>query len=590
MTHPRSSPSPAGLVALLASGALGFHLGYARFPDWQVPVESAQVLAGLVTYPEETPFYVHHMKLWTVLHQVCAVFLRAGVSEIGLSRVVSGLLGMLSLQALAMFTFAFSGRAAGAVGVALLLFVSGITNAGALYPIFLMGVPFTYGVVGLSLIVLVAASYGSGLHRFSAFLLGFAPAVHTGLAVWLWVIAGGCLLIERGRGVPRGAIRWLSAGAAAAAVSYAVHAVMSSGVPGQPVAMDRHYLDAFTAFWDGHRRPVALRELAVLLNGAGLIVSTVWLRAFRATVSAEAALLLRFTQVAAAVSLALVPVTWVPTDRMPVPLLVLMPGRVLNIVAMTFPALVLGLCGSSRAAWPLAMMALMSGALLLGGESMFWRLFAEGRPGWVPAIPTHAIAFVAAGGLLIGASAARWRPRSAPAGAPHPPRLLILALRMAVITVFAGAAVVAYRVPERRAHIFIDRTNSVALAAAAAGPGLLLTVGDAHLMQLRTRRPMLVDTGALDTIPYTPGSGPALYRILRDIYGIDLFNPPENLRGAGRLTEKVHRREWERYTPAKWRDIRRTYHVTQVLTPADWQLDLPIVAGDRRYLLYAIPE
>ena len=112
MTHSRSSPSPAALVALLASGALGFHLGYARFPDWQVPVESAQVLAGLVTYPEETPFYVHHMKLWTVLHQVCAVFLRAGVSEIGLSRVVSGLLGMLSLQALAMFTFAFSGRAA----------------------------------------------------------------------------------------------------------------------------------------------------------------------------------------------------------------------------------------------------------------------------------------------------------------------------------------------------------------------------------------------------------------------------------------------------------------------------------------------
>ena len=358
------------------------------------------------------------------------------------------------------------------MGVALLLFVSGVTNAGALYPIFLMGVPFTYGVVGLSLIVLVAASYGSGLHRWSAFLLGFAPAVHTGLAVWLWVIAGGCLLIERGRGVPRGAIRWLSAGAAAAGVSYAVHAVMSSGVPGQPVAMDRHYLDAFTAFWDGHRRPVALRELAVLLNGAGLIVSTVWLRTFRATVSAEAALLLRFTQVAAAVSLALVPVTWVPADRMPVPLLVLMPGRVLNIVAMTFPALVLGLCGSSRAAWQLAMMALMAGALLLGGESMFWRLFAEGRPGWVPAIPTHAIAFVAAGGLLIGASAARWRPRSAPAGAPHPPRLLILALRMAAITVFAAAAVVAYRVPERRAYIFIDRTNNVALAAAAAGPAV----------------------------------------------------------------------------------------------------------------------
>jgi hypothetical protein len=156
--------------------------------------------------------------------------------------------------------------------------------------------------------------------------------------------------------------------------------------------------------------------------------------------------------------------------------------------------------------------------------------------------------------------------------------------------VFVAGAVIAYRVSDSRNHVFIDRTNNTVLAAASTSPGLLLTMGDAHLMQLRTRRPMLVDTGALDTIPYTPGSGPMLYRILRDIYGVDLFNPPPELHGAGRLTEGVHRQRWERYTSQEWRSIRGTYHVTQVLTRADWQLDLPIVAGDRRYLLYAIPD
>src|SRR5918999_375916 len=91
----------AALVTLVASGALGFHLGYARFPHWQIPVESAQVLAGLVVYPHETPFYIHHMDLWTVLHQICALLLMGGVSEIALSRTLSGVLGMLSFQALA---------------------------------------------------------------------------------------------------------------------------------------------------------------------------------------------------------------------------------------------------------------------------------------------------------------------------------------------------------------------------------------------------------------------------------------------------------------------------------------------------------
>ena len=71
---------------------LGFLFGCAG-SRWQVAVESAQVVAGLVDYPPGNPFYIYHTKFWTVLHQMGAVLLRAGLSEMTLSRLVSGLLG-----------------------------------------------------------------------------------------------------------------------------------------------------------------------------------------------------------------------------------------------------------------------------------------------------------------------------------------------------------------------------------------------------------------------------------------------------------------------------------------------------------------
>src|ERR1700687_2410800 len=113
------------LRVLALSGILGFWIGITCFPTWQVAVESAQVIAGLVSYPADNPFYIYHLKLWTALHEILAVLLRAGLSEITLSEIVSGVLGMVSLQALSMFVFAFSRDVVSAVGTAFVIFLSG---------------------------------------------------------------------------------------------------------------------------------------------------------------------------------------------------------------------------------------------------------------------------------------------------------------------------------------------------------------------------------------------------------------------------------------------------------------------------------
>ena len=57
-----------------------------------------------------------------------------------------------------------------------------------------------------------------------------------------------------------------------------------------------------------------------------------------------------------------------------------------------------------------------------------------------------------------------------------------------------------------------------------------------------------------------------MQRILREVYGVDLFNPPEEAGAPAEFRRSRNRRTWEGYSPEKWREIRRAFGVTQVLT------------------------
>jgi hypothetical protein len=137
---------------------------------------------------------------------------------------------------------------------------------------------------------------------------------------------------------------------------------------------------------------------------------------------------------------------------------------------------------------------------------------------------------------------------------------------------------------------FNDRTNDVFFADIAAHPGVLLVAGDLHLIQLRTRRPILLDAGALDAMMYSLQTGAAMQRMLREIYGLNLLEPPPEAVGAGRIPALSHQTTWESFTPDRWRAIRRDFGVTQVLAYADWTLQLPVSSQSRRLLLYDIPD
>src|SRR5215831_12100396 len=136
---------------LSATAASGFLLGAFTRPMWQAALESAQVLAGVVTYPSHNSFHIYHVKLWTALNQILALPLALGASERVLSIVVSGGVAALSFVAVGLCTFAVSRNAFWGIAAPFIVHFSPLRQFLAVnYPIKFMNTPNTYGVIGLA--------------------------------------------------------------------------------------------------------------------------------------------------------------------------------------------------------------------------------------------------------------------------------------------------------------------------------------------------------------------------------------------------------------------------------------------------------
>jgi hypothetical protein len=135
-----------------------------------------------------------------------------------------------------------------------------------------------------------------------------------------------------------------------------------------------------------------------------------------------------------------------------------------------------------------------------------------------------------------------------------------------------------------------DWNNHAVYAEASRGEGFLLSASTVRAMQLRTRRPVLLEGVALNQLPYVPESGPGMNEILKRVYGEDLFawRPADWPRGGG-LLRNSGRRLWEERSVADWQELAREFGFTDIITYADWRLKLPVAARADGLLLYRIP-
>jgi len=334
------------IFVFFISGFFGFLFGvfYATHQD---VIKTAQIISGVVHYPPSTLWLSIICSTWSVLNQICAIFLLLGVSELTLCYLVSGLLGMLSFQALSLTVLALSQACFLSIATPFLMLLTGAYIYSLNYPVAFI-FPSTYGVLGLSYTLLLIAVISNKRYNLAGFLLGITPSIHMTYGLFLCLAVAISLLCDFKalRSYFSNAVKYFLLGGLVCIVSLFFHLPTSPAMPQVSNEVASYYLKTFIeAGWDAHRRPIDFTSVGMFLNIAGFGISLLWLKFFRRELPENIRFLLRSFLVFAALGIGFGALTWLPIEQVPNIIISMMPQRILNFNIFGFFALLIGLFG-----------------------------------------------------------------------------------------------------------------------------------------------------------------------------------------------------------------------------------------------------
>ena len=323
----------------------------------------------------------------------------------------------------------------------------------------------------------------------------------------------------------------------------------------------RRYFDAFVTIWDGHRQPVPLSAAGVRLTAGTLLIAVVWLRHGAAGLTADAAQLLRILAIASAGALAAAMTTHIPVHWLPQAIVVAMPGRFVNLTALMSCAVLIGLA-ANLASWgrvPYLLAATLVGLIVSRPSQLGTLMGLEGaalRPRPIDLLTMAALT----ASIAIWALVRRARTLEATDGelrATDAPRRVPRALAAAVLV--AGLAVAGVTslqpgpigpvdsttgrrggVRRRQGRARPSRDSRRSSSGPAPNPAPSAS---------RRQHP--------DVLPYSIEGAPQVARILRDLHGVDLFDPPAEARLGGRVPPLASRAAWTSRPRARWIELKR---------------------------------
>lgn len=572
-------------LVILFSGLIGFGLGLSN-ATWQVTVETGQVLAGIVSYPPDNPFYMYHLKVFTIINQISTVLLRLIGSERLISIFISGLLGMISFQAIASVIFAINRSVFWSVLGVVFIYFTNYVGDGVVYPIWFLGQPHTYGILGLSFIVLTVGLLGAGSYRAGLFCLGLAPCVHPSLGSLLWLIflITAAIRFCWAKEIIKSFYPFLLAGLAVSFLSLGYQLYLMRDLPAVAAEVKKQYFDSYIRYWGSHQQKLywgypssgSFKRWGLFFCGYSVIGSLVGIKLLKN--NKTAGFVFTFISVSGILALCLGFITQIPPEKIPSVLLIFMPGRFFNFNNIVLVPVLLGMLTRevikpSVTNYNIFILFIISSffsrhsevQIVILGLIILWLWYICGKQS-----------------DDTGTSLLKTRAHKV----SYEPLLIIFMAAFFAINLPREKFVNSYLVHPGDMH---DYTNNSFYKTISQRQGMLISTHAFAMIPLKTKRPILVDMGSPNTLTYAPEGGPAFNEILKKIYGVDLLVPPaEELRNR-EILPGLYKDLWQSRTPEQWRRVLAEYNVTDILATDDFKLKLPVIASEGNMVLYGVP-
>lgn len=554
-------------LLLLLSPLLGLFISVGQRLCWQDPIESAQVIAGLVTYPPENPFYIMHTKGWSLLNQLTALMLYLHGSDFTVNILLAGIAGSTSFAGVTLIVYAISRNPLIALFTPMFMYSASLLGPSNGYAIAFLGSPSSYGILGLSSMLLVIGFLGCGHYRTGAFILGVAPSIHVTFGSYCILVTSITVILAYNylRDILPRLVIYFLLGLFITLVSLGTQFHLAPSLPNIDPALKQSYLEAFISNFDYHRNAGNWASPAVLLAVFTATLSACVIK--RANVPTGARVVLY--SIIVSVPLALIIVLTGDNLKPFFLLKVSIPWRYINYATVCIIPLCFSLLSADFIPAPKLRAALLTVIIC---TCFIWR---------IALLPYETSTYFILLLLLFIIVCTRI------SDLPEYPYTflyrwhwlflvsltIVLTLRQLVPEVFPRAISLQSTKNELK-----HGSNTNIFNIASSRQGLLLTAGGMHQIQLVTHRPVVIDGGGLDMFPYILETGNAFNNILKKIYGVDIFVKPseKNDQNTGSLTFS-HKSLWEQRSCEEWKVIQREFGVTDILTPISWNLQLPIV-------------
>lgn len=570
---------------------------------WDENYEFAQVLTGLVPYPEGHPLSVYVHSIFSGQTWLAALMMRCGAN----ATLLCGFRNVLFLLAAVLppflFTAAITGKNRWGHLAAFLMLEGVLMEFDGSYPIRVWPELYSNGQVGDGWALITLFALLAGYWRAAGALAGLLPAVHLGQLPGIGII--GLLWLARGSrqgdgAAIRRAILW---GMVAVGLCLALLVFTRLQAPEMPetgayaAAGDPQPIwQRFVAEREPHRRFPAGNS-HVLLIGT-LVLCT--LARKRETDPLRARFyggILLYTGIIAAITWITMAVHAATQPSPPLLLLQWLPYRLVNHIAPLLLAVAVSILANRERMRPIPVLLLVFALLrpFLGAlmSTEVWRAYLFNGEAVTFALYGAALATLCHddqghgwNGLWALFTAAALAPYhqygAACVGSGVVLALLLGTYRARAFAMTGGIAAIAVACTcsavvmlenqwAHREHLpksELDNAVSEVLAEQASTGSPLIAPLDTYALQARIDHPVLIDAATGSFLTYLPALAPAIQAMYEDVYGIRFDG-----RGQGVPWNQV----WaERDAPA-WEALGRKYSAEFLLAPADIPVHLPEV-------------